>query len=71
MDMVAYVIEKYNGKQKRVTYMYDRKIFSSYKYQSVGHKSSGFDEYIVLNSLPERYTNTKTKNIEGVIKNEL
>ena len=32
---------------------------SSYKYQFDGHNASGFDNYIVLNSLPESHTSVK------------
>ena len=31
-------------------------LVSSYKNQMVGHKASGFDNYIVLNSLPKPFT---------------
>ena len=32
---------------------------SSYKYQFVGHNAIGFDNYIVLNSLPKSHTSVK------------
>ena len=42
---------------------------SSYKYQIVGHNASGFDNCIVLKTLPKSYTNVKKMKISrGLIK---
>ena len=34
----------------------------------VGHNASGFDKYIVLNSLSKSYTNMKIKKTSRVLK---
>ena len=45
------------------------RILSSYKYQKVGHNASGFDNHIVLNSLPSSYKCLKKlKTSGGLIK---
>ena len=53
--MIDYVIKKYKGKPKYVNNKYGKQVLSSYKYPMVGHKASGFDNSIVLNSLPISY----------------
>ena len=58
LDMTNYVINNYMGKPKIITDKHGKKIISSYKYQFVGHNASGFDNYIVFNSLPESNTST-------------
>ena len=69
MDMITCVIENYKGKAKIITSKHNNKIISSYKYQFVGHNASGFDNYIVLNSLPKSYKNIKIiKTSRGSIK---
>ena len=55
LQMIDYVINNYKGKPKYVIVKNRARILSSYKYQMVGHKTSGFDNYIVLNSLPSSY----------------
>ena len=47
---------KENLNQSRISTV---KKISSYKYQVVGHNASGFDNHIVLNSLPKPYTSVK------------
>ena len=59
LDMINYVINNYEGKPKIITDKHGKKIISSNKYQFVGHNASGFDNYILLNSLPESYTSIK------------
>ena len=60
LDTITYVVNNYKGKPKIVTNKYVKKRVSSYKYQIVGHNASVYDNYIVLNSLPESYTGVKT-----------
>ena len=44
-------------------------MLSSYNYQMVGHNASGFDNYIVLKSLPRSYKRLKVvKTPRGLIK---
>ena len=58
MDMIGFLIENCKGKTKIVTNKRNKKN-SSCKYQFVGHNASGFDNYLVLKSLPKMHTNTK------------
>ena len=53
--LIDYVINIYNGKPKYVINKNRNRILSSNKCQMVGHNASGFDNYIVLNSLPSSY----------------
>ena len=53
LKVIDYVITKYKGKPKDINNKHGNRIPSSYKYQMVGHNASGFDNYIVLNSLPK------------------
>ena len=55
LKLIDYVINIYKGKPKYVINKYGKQVLSSYKYQMVGHNASGFDNYIVLNSLPTSY----------------
>ena len=47
-----YVIKNLKGKLKYVINKLRNPILSSYKHQMVGQIANGFDNYIVLNSLP-------------------
>ena len=52
LDMINHIITNYEGKPK---YYKDKNgdfKLSSFKYQLIGHNASGFDNAIVLNSLP-------------------
>ena len=63
LDMIKYISTSYKGKPK---YFKDKNgdfKISSYKYQLIGHNASGFDNAVVLNSLPKEYTNKNTKII--------
>ena len=55
MKKIDYVVNNYNSKPNYVIDKYGKQVLSSYKYQMVGHNASGFDKYIVLNSLPNSY----------------
>ena len=65
LDTIDFVINIYKGKPKIITNKQVKKLISSYKYQGVGHNASGFDNYIVLNSLPKSYTRIKIKGSRG------
>ena len=59
LKMIDYVMKNYRGQPKYVINKYRKQVLSSYKYQTVGHNASGFDNYIVLNSLPNSYKGIK------------
>ena len=51
LEMIDYVIKIYKGKLKDVINKHGARKLSSHRYQMVGHNGSGFDNFIVLNSL--------------------
>ena len=53
--MIGNFVENYKGKPKYVFKKYGKRLLSSYKYQTLGHKASGFNNYFVLNSIPSSY----------------
>ena len=55
LKMIDFVENNYKGKRKYVVDKYGKQVLSSYKYQMVGHNAPGFDNCIVLNSLPSSY----------------
>ena len=59
LKMIEYVMNNYKGETKNVIIKHGNRILSSYKYKMVGHNASGFDNFIVLNSLPSSYKCTK------------
>ena len=61
LHMIEYVINNYKGKPKIIINKHGKKMIWSYKYQFVGHNASGFDNYIVLKSIPKSYTSVKIK----------
>ena len=63
LDMIKYIIENYKGPNYFKDKNGEFKI-SSYRYQLIGHNASGFDNAIVLNSLPKEYTNKNMKIIK-------
>ena len=52
LDMINYIVAKYKGKPKYFKDKNGNFKISFYKYQLLGHNASGFDNAIVLNSLP-------------------
>ena len=68
LDMINYIVANYKGKPK---YYKDKngnfKIFF-YKYQLIGHNASGFDNAIVLNSLPNTYFPQVVHRSRGFLK---
>ena len=61
LKMIDYVINNYKGKPNIAIIKYGKQVLSSYINQIVGHHASGFDNYIVLNSLPRSYKSIKVK----------
>ena len=67
--MIDYVINNYKGKTNYLTNKHGKRIVSSNKYQMGGHNASGFDNYILLNSLPSSYKCMKRiKTTRRIIK---
>ena len=66
--MSEYLKNNYKGKPKSVIKKHGARLLSSYKYETVGHNASGFDNYIVLNSLPSTYKCIKTIKTTGGLK---
>ena len=56
LDMIKYITTNYKGKPKYSKDKNGEFKMSSYRYQLIGHNASGFDNAIVLNSLPKEYT---------------
>ena len=66
--MINYIIANYKGKPK---YYKDKNgdfKLSSYNYQLIGHNAAGFDNAIVLNSLPKTYTRKVIQTSRGLLK---
>ena len=69
LGMIIFVVINYKGKPKTITNKCGEKIVSSSKYQMVGHNASGFDNYIVSNSLPKSSSSINIrKSTRGLIK---
>ena len=67
--MIKFFVNNYEGEPKIITNKHGKKIISTYKYQFVGQNASGFDNYIVLNSLPKSSATVKIiKTSRGFIK---
>ena len=64
LDMIKYIIANYKGKPKYFKDKNGEFKISSYRYQLIGHNASGFDNAIVLNSLPKEYTDKNMKIIK-------
>ena len=56
--MMIYIATNYREKNKNGEFE-----TSSYRYQLIGHNASGFDNVIVMNSLPKDYNNKYMKPI--------
>ena len=59
LDMINYVVKNHKGTPKTFTNKYGERKASSYKNQMVGQNASGFDNFILLNSLLKSYTSVK------------
>ena len=61
LDMIEYIITNHRGKPQYLKDKNGEFKISPYRCQQFGHKSSGFENAIVLNSLPKKYTNKNMK----------
>ena len=59
LKMIDYVIRNYKGKPKYNNNKHGNRLLLSYNYQMVVDNASGFDIYLVLNSLPQQDTHLK------------
>ena len=59
MNMLKYISENYEGDERTYIDKDGDEIFSSYRLLLVAHKSSGFDSWVVLNSLIKEITELK------------
>ena len=68
INMLKYISEKYDGDERTYIDKDGDEIISSYRLFLVAHNSSGFDSWIVLNSLIEEITELKIiKTARGLI----
>ena len=67
MDMLKYISENYEGDERTYIDKDGDEIISSYRLLLVAHNSSGFDSWVVLNSLTKEITELKiiTKLLES------
>ena len=61
MNMLKYISENYDGDERTYNDKEGDEIVSSYGLFLVAHNSSGFDSWVVLNSLVEEITKLKYK----------
>ena len=64
LDMIKYLTTNYKGQPKYFKDKNGEFKISSYRYQLIGHKASGFDNAIVLNSLAKEQTDENMKIIK-------
>ena len=68
MNMLEYISENYNGDERTYIDRDGDEIISSYRLLLVAHNSSGFDSWVVLNSLIKDITDLKIiKTARGLI----
>ena len=68
MNMLKYISENYEGDERTYIDKYGDEIVSSYRLLLVAHNSSGFDSWVVLNSLIKEITDLKIiKTARGLI----
>ena len=68
MDMLKYISENYEGDERTYIDEDGVEIVSSYRLLLVAHTSSGFDSWVVLNSLVKEITELKIiKTARGLI----
>ena len=68
MNMLKYISEDYEGDEKTYIDKDGDEIISSYRLLLVAHNSSGFDNWVVLNSLVKKMTELKLmKTAKGLI----
>ena len=66
--MINFIVKNYKGKPKYFKNKNGEKQLSCYKYQLIAHNASGFDNYIVMNSLPKTYFPEITDTSRGILK---
>ena len=68
MNLVIFISENYEGDERIFTDKVGDEIVSSYRLLLVAHNFSGFDSWVVLNSLVEKITELKSiKSAKGLI----
>ena len=68
MNMLKYISKNYDGDERTYIDKEGDEIFSSYRLLLVAHNSSGFDSWVVLNSLVKEITDLKIiKTARGLI----
>ena len=68
MNMLKYISENYDGNERTYIDKDEDEIVSSYRHLLVAHNSSGFDSWVVLNSLVKEKTESKSlKTAKGLI----
>ena len=68
MNMLKYISESYDGDERTFIDKDGDEIISSYRLLLVAHNSSGFDSWVVINSLVKEITNLKIiKTARGLI----
>ena len=68
MDMIDFIVKNYKGKPKFFKNKDGNYKISCFKYQLIAHNASGFDNYIVLNSLPKTYFPKIIHTSRGILK---
>ena len=68
MDMINFIVKNYKGKPKFFKDKDGNYKISCYKYQLIAHNASGFDNVIVLNSLPKTYFPKIIHTARGILK---
>ena len=68
MDMTNFIVKNYKGKPKFFKDKDGNYKISCYKYQLIAHNASGFDNVIVLNSLPKTYFPKIIHTSRGILK---
>ena len=68
MDMINFIVKNYKGKPKFFKDKDGNYKISCYKYQLIAHNASGFDNVIVLNSLPKTYFPKIIHTSRGILK---
>ena len=67
-DMINFIVKNYKGKPKFFKDKDGNYKISCYKYQLIAHNASGFDNVIVLNSLPKTYFPKILHTSRGILK---
>ena len=68
LDMIKFIVNNYKGKPNYCKDKNNKYKISAYKYQIIGHNASGFDNSIVLNSLPKEFFPQIRHTSRGILK---